>query len=348
MPIHVKVSGAWSLVKDVFYKQGGVWNLANTVYSRVAGSWVIVHSAEVTAIVTATVTNLNVKNLFSPEDWAHAGKKKRVIINAGIIVGSITATAALLTGTGRGNVLTIVNNGEIQGNGGTANGGAGGPAINIEQTGVTIVNNGAIRGGGGGGGKGGNGGTGGNGYYVNTVTQGPYYQRNVYSWGTGGTVPSADWAGTKVKSKPTGESFSVGSVTYYRGAWADGGGGINWYYISRSYPQNVNTYGGAGGAGGNGGAGQGYTQANTNGAGGAGGGASTGANAGAGGTGGTGGNGGTWGNGGGNGATGNTGGGGNISGGSAGAGGTAGGAAGAAITGSARTVQNNGTINGAT
>src|SRR5690606_31940786 len=108
--------------------------------------------------------------------WAST-RPKRVIIPAGVIIGSNSPLmAALSTGTGRGGTLTITNNGEIQGAGGLPNSGTGGTALLAEQTGVTLINNGAIRAGGGAGGRGGNGGNGGTGYYqtASTQTEGPY------------------------------------------------------------------------------------------------------------------------------------------------------------------------------
>lgn len=353
MPIHIKDAGTWKLVKDVYLKQAGVWELVSTVYSKVAGTWTLVHAAEAVAIVAADVTNLDVKSLFSLPDWENAGKKKRVVINAGVIVGSTSATAALLTGTGRANDLIIENNGEIQGKGGAANSGAGGPAINIQQDGVTIQNNGAIRGGGGGGGKGGTGGTGGGGSYSSTTREpssGEYYSRSgtLYFYKTfNGT--SLYWGGSLVFGEGGTNlgPITVGSVTYYRGSERGSSGGSNYYGIYRTYPSTVNTSGGAGGAGGNGGVGQGYTQANTAGSAGSAG-SNGGTNAGKGGTGGTGGDGSVWGVDGEDGATGATGASGNRTSGAAGSAGSAGGAAGAAITGLARTLVNNGTINGAT
>lgn len=335
MPIKVNIAGTWTLVKDVYLKQAGVWDLVDIVYSKVAGTWTIVHASEAVAVVAANVENLDVKSLFSLPDWENSGKKKKVIINAGVIVGSLSATAALLTGTGRANILTIENNGEIQGKGGAANSGAGGPAINVQQEGVTIVNNGAIRGGGGGGGKGGTGGGGSYGTTVYEPSSGWYEIINSYwvkelknnsqnTWVWGGSGVATTFGATT--------TVTVGAVTYYRGSRFNYDGVYNYYGIRRTYPSTVNTNGGAGGAGGRG---QGYDGALAAGAAGANGGT----NAGKGGTGGTGS---SWGVAGANGAAGANG---NRTNGSAGA---AGGAAGAAITGVARTVTGSGTINGAT
>ncbi|TKW60849.1 MAG: hypothetical protein DI628_08145 [Blastochloris viridis] len=305
--------------------------------------------AEAVAYIASNANNVNIQSLFSGADWANSTRPKRVVINSGVTVGSTNpATAALLTGTGRGSNLIIQNSGTIAGAGGAANGGAGGPAINSQQTGVTITNAGNIYGGGGGGGRGGNGGSGGAGSIQQVVQEGPYYSSS-YRWyfmDFGGYYyGDIVWAGTTLRINNGNEPASpwaYGGYLYYKSY--PSGEGPNAIY--RTYESNTPTTGGAGGTGGNGGAGQGSNQARANGVGGSAG-AAGGTNAGTGGTGGTGGNGGTWGVAGTAGATGNTGGSGNAGAGLAGAAGTAGGAAGAAITGSGYTVTNTGSILGA-
>ena len=316
--------------------------------------------------VTAGTTNLTLSTLFTSAEWTSTTPKE-VVINSGVTIGSTSATAALLTGTGFGGTLKIINNGEIQGDAGAANSGAGGPAINVQAANVTIENVGAIRGGGGGGGKGGTGGTGGNGSYdsiveVRTPTTGQY-NSTTNRWITVYDGPKGRWGslegiwnnnqfyfhsggGSTAPSPPA--SYTSGIYTYFRGTQTTNTSTIKQWGIYRTYDTTVttDTYGGAGGAGGNGGVGRGYNVTNAAGAAGANGSAG-GTNAGTGGKGGTGATGGTWGTAGGKGATGATGTNGNVSNGSAGAVGVAGGAAGAAITGTARTVINTGTINGA-
>jgi len=73
-------------------------------------------------------------------------------INSGTVVGNAVVNK-LPTGEGK---FTIINNGEIQGAGGTS-GAAGKDALTLHSD-IHLVNNGHIRGGGGGGGKGKNGG----------------------------------------------------------------------------------------------------------------------------------------------------------------------------------------------
>lgn len=310
--------------------------------------------------VAAAVNNLNVSTLFTAAEWTSA-TPKRVNINAGVVIGSTVAgSAALLTGTGRGGTLQISNSGTIYGIGGAANSGAGGPAINCQQTGVTITNNagGVIRGGGGGGGKGGTGGTGGQGSYPITVyepSSGYNYNVSTYYWNVRTSSQGANlgvtvvWNGTII-SGASGTTYTSGIYTYEKGPTLQASSATdNKYNIRRSYASTAYTTGGAGGAGGAGGMGQGFGNTDGGNVGVAGtAGSAGGTNAGAGGKGGTGGTGGAWATAGATGSTGSTGAAGNYTAGSAGTAGTAGGAAGAAITGSARTVVNNGTISGAT
>lgn len=336
-------------VKDVFVRAGGLLVPVKKGFIRQSAVATQFYTNEIVITLSAPVNNLNLQSLFSAGDWS-SDKKKRVVIDPGVVIGATsTANAALRTGTGRGGLLTIDNAGDIRGYGGAANGGAGGHAVNVEQSNLIINNSGFIRGGGGGGGKGGTGGTGGQGYYQTYYQEGPSYDGNAWRWiyyvELGYT--SFVWAGSQFNNIQ-GEigSYQSGSVIYYRGALQSSQSNQRVYAIYRHVYYNVYTNGGAGGVGGNGGLGIGHGQSQTAGAAGAGGGA-PGTNAGWGGTGGTGGSGGTWGTAGGPGATGNTGAGGNYTGGSAGAGGSPGGAAGSAITGLARTLNNSGTIQGA-
>ena len=77
-----------------------------------------------------------------------------LVINSGVWLSSnSTSTAALTVNTSN---LTIINNGNIIGKGGTGGspgspGSAGGPAISVAASGVSITNNSYIAGGGGGG-----------------------------------------------------------------------------------------------------------------------------------------------------------------------------------------------------
>lgn len=268
---------------------------------------------------------------------------------------TVTGTQAQLQIDLNADAFILVNDGEIQGLAGSPSGGDGEWAVYAKSD-FTLVNNGAIRGGGGAGGAGGDGGTGGGGSYGYTAQEGPIYSRPsscVY------TIVQANtyfrWGGANVGDYPGNGNVtasSSGGYTYYRGAYVEliyQGGNYHYYQIYRTYPATAYTTGGAGGPGGVGGWGQGYGQASTAGVtGGAG--SAGGSYAGTGGTGGTGGAGGSWGSPGADGNVGNTGAAGNYSSGSAGTSGGPGGAAGEAIYkdgGVSITIDTLGTINGA-
>jgi hypothetical protein len=353
MVTYFKSGGSWHEPKDIFVKDGGTWVPSKSIHQKVEGSWVEIFKAAIEYTVSETTTNLDLSNLFDPSDWS-SDKDKIVTIPVGVIVGSTDAASynALRTGTGRGGTLTINVQGEVQGGYGPSNGGAGGNAILVEQTGVTINNTGSIRAGGGGGGAGGAGGTGGQGSYSYPVYSSWFIELNnhpLYYYGGSGINYPVVFANSAISSGAAAASgvVTVGGYTYYRGSPAPGSQAIYYNYIRRSYPATAYTSGGAGGAGGNGGRGQGYGQSVTSGSAGSAGSAG-GTNAGTGGTGGTGGAGGTWGVAGSPGSTGATGNAGNYTSGVAGVSGSSGGAAGRAIyLIETVTVNNSGTIQGA-
>jgi len=93
---------------------------------------------------------------------------KQLVISSGHTIGSTSTSNAALTIESNGvGSITITNEGSIEGAGGAA-GAAGGNALEVAgSVAVTLVNNGAIKAGGGGGGTGG---TGGNGVYTANAT----------------------------------------------------------------------------------------------------------------------------------------------------------------------------------
>lgn len=251
--------------------------------------------------------------------WA-ADRPKHVTIGNGIVIGStIPTTPALRTGTGMGGTLrvSVASGAEVQAAGGRAGSIDGGTALLVEAAGVSVVNDGAIRGGGGMGGNGGNGGQG----VTNasrTTTEGPIFDpANQYQsvmWFNG--VWDVQWGGStasNVMSNPYTHSDGWTYTHSNQSPWTAG-------YITRYRTANEPTYT-SGGFGGVGGRGQGYDGAAANGVAGmvAAAPAANGA---------TGGSGGTWG------AVGNAGGTGVPGNNSAGITGAAGGARGLAISGS--------------
>lgn len=307
MPLHVKNAGAWKPVKKIWVKDAGVWKPVRRGFVRDAGAWKQYFQDEVPHVLTDYLPQVNAQNLFLPEDWANPILNKRIVIPATMGMWSYTVgVAALNTGTGRGGKLIIDNAGDILGAGGLPNGGEGGFAMYVPQSGVIINNSGLIGGGGGGGGLGGQGGPG---YYEEpyTYTEAFGDPNTGYYWIANGGNWVFVWNYETIYSGPT-PAYSTGGWTYQPGSlWS----GSN-YTANRSqtrYTPNYTT----GGLGGQGGHGTGYnsslTVLPTTGAAGAAGGTNAG-------TGGKGGNGGsTWGQ---SGATGNAGAAGNNGSGSAG------------------------------
>ena len=119
-----------------------------------------------TQTISSNTTNYNLKSAAITAGWDQAqALSATVTINNGIYVYSTsTGTYAFDTGSTfpAGTTLTLINNGIIQGCGGTGGAGngnagvAGGPAF-IARHAITVTNNGTIGGGGGGGGGGGQG-----------------------------------------------------------------------------------------------------------------------------------------------------------------------------------------------
>ena len=287
-------------------------------------------------VAVGNATDVVVQNLFDATTWSSAVPKKVYV--TGTVGATSTGNAAMRTGTGWGGTLKIeiAATGSLQGAGGSANGGAGGDALNIQQSGVTLINNGTIYGGGGGGGNGGVGGAGGAGgggsvssTTSQAVSESPAYNQStnriqlVKCYGTYNNMrlhANIIFGGTQITTDGA-LPYTSGGWTYelYNGNNPVEHGGPPMYYACRGGPMapiysfyrltrtgttttttTTNTNGGSGGSGGSagsGGQGQGYGQTNTNGTSGTAG--SSGAAGGTNaGTGGTGGTGGSGGNGG--------------------------------------------------
>jgi len=229
-------------------------------------------------------TNVVLSSLsaFQENDRWAAARPKRVVVPAGVIIGSNDPTvAALRSGTGNGGSLTLTVNGEIQGAGGRPDGGAGGTAI-LAETAMAVVNNGAIRAGGGAGGRGGNGGAGSTTTTVREPASGdmwsvygaPYYyvSSSTYPSKTGGTAMV--WAGSVIWSSGSYNppaSVTVGNATYYIGDFRTSGrtgGSDDPEYVSSNGIYRINTTStpSIGGIASSAGRGQGYDATATNGA----------------------------------------------------------------------------------
>ncbi len=325
-----------AVVRDLIGKAAGAQSSMSEFYGA---------SSEIVVTLSAA-SSVDAQTSFGA-DWTSA-TPKRLVIPSGVTIGTLTIPTGLVGG------LTVDNSGEIQGLGGSANGGAGGHAITAASS-FTLTNSGAVRGGGGGGGLGGTGGDGqtSSTQEVREPATGEYYEIDsnaagtLYYYGESGICghPGGFWDDVSVMDPTTNATtFTNGIYTYYRGTYMTTpsaylcspyeGPAFSFYGIYRTSNQTINTptYGGAGGAGG---VGQGYGQSSALGSAGSAGGTNAG-------TGGTGGSGATWGA---AGSTGSTGANGTVTNGIAG---SAGGAAGKAVnmTAGTVTVNNTGTING--
>lgn len=311
------------------------------------------------AAIIYTASNLASLNLATAfgADYG-AAVDKRLVVPAGITLGPVTIP------TGLGGNLTVENAGEIQGLGGAANGGAGSDAITASVS-FTLLNAGAVRGGGGGGGLGGTGGQG----SVSSTTSNWVSRTGAGLINSSNSFTQNGWAGVQnnsgifvrndrgvysrifvvnwgflfiqfqaVQPVAVNQLFEGATGALLQIGAAPPGPliGINYSYIDDFVRSTSTTYT-SGGTGGAGGRGRGYGQ--TLAAGGSG--ASGGTNAG---TGGAGGAGGDWGQ---AGAGGSAGANGNHSSGTAGGSGGAAGRAVRMLAGSL-TLTNSGTINGAT
>ena len=105
-------------------------------------------------------TNQSADTIFG--DDFEVNYPKQIVIDSSQTVGSTSTSNAALTIESNGvGSITVTNEGSIEGAGGTANGGTGGNALQVDgSVAVTLVNNGTIKSGGGGGGNGGAGGAG--------------------------------------------------------------------------------------------------------------------------------------------------------------------------------------------
>lgn len=286
MAIFVKDGGIWKPVKDVYHRSGGNWQLSNFNYIKDAGIWKNAHTAEYVLTAPNNATAINLATSFNNAEsglWA-SPKRKRLIVNGNR--GPVTVNSAF----GGTLIIEVTGSGAISGNGGAAGagnrgvGGVGGDALTVHNvTGVQVINNGWIRGGGGGGGGGGNGGPGFFNTNIREPASGHAWQKNVYEYTSRAMQESPSksnpnppvyayrywivWGGTYLLNGtqypvPFRPSMTFGGITYYtEAAWKQGQDSG----IYRTYTTTTHTSGGIGGAGGRG---QGINQSNSNGVGG--------------------------------------------------------------------------------
>jgi hypothetical protein len=232
-------------------------------------------SSAFTFTISSNQLNANLRTLAVAAGWNQSSAVNATIGSSVYVWSDNTSTPALtIDGSWPGGV-TLVNNGYIMGKGGTggsASGyltwyepGAGGPALSIGTSGLTITNNLYIGGGGGGGGTlyaggGGGGAGGGDGGNIVDLNYG-----NTIAGGSGGSVGSVGGNGSQFDwSTYTKSGFyaqydwaggaggrimpGVGGTSGSGGGAGGGGGTIAWYYSSGGYYYD---YGQSGGSAGN-------------------------------------------------------------------------------------------------
>ena len=316
MPLNVKDGSVWKEIKNVFVNLNGVWKEVSEVFIKENDLWKIAHKSGFTLTLSSD-TNINLYSLFvneygSPSDAVNI----TAIVPPDVIIGGVGSTALTVGNFPSGSTINLINQGSIQGFGGSINGGNGGDAINTSVP-IFIDNQGTIYGGGGGGGKGGNGGQGA------TITSSTSWVRlrssrtsvnigssshSVQARFDSGTFRWRNNRGTRVRIRHlwsnvhntrTGQVMgnTAGAGTYIINAGATANTGANSggnHPLAMSYDwlerevTSTNTTTTDGGIGGDGGQGTGFSQNGTNGSEGTQGGTNSG-------NGGNGGNGGDWG-----------------------------------------------------
>lgn len=193
-----------------------------------------------TLTISSHTANLNVSSAATAAGW-NGSAALNVVLNSGIYVyATSTSTAAMIINVAG---TTLTNSGKIIGRGGNGGlshgawGAAGGPAINVTVSGVTITNNSGayIAGGGGGGGSRNNVGGGGSGagqrfgesYYADKAGGGGggiYRDNTANGWPGGWGLPGV---GTRFNDNGFTRGGSGGSpgVTPSGNNWSSSGGG---------------------------------------------------------------------------------------------------------------------------
>jgi hypothetical protein len=253
MSVYVNNSGTWTLAKEVYVNQAGTWKEPQEIYINDAGTWKVIHKVVYIASNTANI------DLFTYVGSPSTALRLKVVVNSGVNVYSDTpGTPSLaISGFATGSQILLINNGNIQGAGGTGGrgedygigntgaGGQGGTALSTTLP-ITVQNNGTIyAGGGGGGGSVGlvQGFGSGKGYYTQSVAGSGGGGGAGIVGGTGGAAGgNATWPGGAGNAGTSGAGGAGGSASYSTtggagggigspGADSSAGGGSAGYYI---------------------------------------------------------------------------------------------------------------------
>lgn len=233
-----------------------------TVGGTTSSAWRVMTQESVTYLLTSQ-TNLNLQTYLSGKG---APTDRAIVLQlpSGVTIGSSSAgSAAITSGDLSGyQKVTLDVTGEVQGAGGTANGGVGGNAIDVASAmHITIRTSGAVRGGGGGGGRGGTGGSCDNVSWTSVPAASKTYWKNFGSYSPTGIslILESDveqWRSPMDRNLLF--TFQAGKY-WKRGLSMSGvnsGSSDAWF----DYYRATSLDNGAGGSGGSGGRGQGYGQ----------------------------------------------------------------------------------------
>ena len=169
MAFSVNDAGTWKTVKKLSVNDG-TWKAVKSGWINKAGTWTKFYSGS-TTIDVASQNNINLRTLYTNQTGDSSNDAVSVTFNINGNIGSTSpATAAMVTGTwpaGSEIVVNVATGVYVVGAGGRyqrppslgsqtgsgycrgVNGQAGGNAIQLNYSGITIVNNGTIGGGGG-------------------------------------------------------------------------------------------------------------------------------------------------------------------------------------------------------
>ena len=175
--IQNEFGGSHPISLSEYYRNGGAVpsNNTNVSTSGAISSGMFYSAVNEIGVTASASSTYNVQSAFSSY-WTVA-VPKRLTIPSGVVLGPLTVPASM-AGT-----LIIDHSGIVQGLGGNSSGAAGGSAILIQSTGVTInmPSGSSISGGGG---AGGNGGTGGQGRTASCTNIGCQYSGCSYDYCT--------------------------------------------------------------------------------------------------------------------------------------------------------------------
>ena len=144
MTLHVKNSGAWSQVSDIYVKDAGTWKTVQNGYVKDSGVWKEFYASGIVLTISANTNNYNV---FSAAGSPSSASNVIVNINSGVTVGATAGNTALVLGQfPTGSTITINNSGTIAGYGGTGGsyynvGSSGGDAIFASYANQTVTIN---------------------------------------------------------------------------------------------------------------------------------------------------------------------------------------------------------------